>query len=593
MPRIKALTLQQAVSLIEELSEDELESVDIAVIPPENKNDSDLEEDDDEVGVLQEVQDIAGTLEVAIDENDASEEFDSSHEDAETSTTTWKTAVNPKWRRRLGQYTKIASDGWSHEQKKFAMKEELMDSSPIQLFEKMFDSRCIDLLVAETNRYAAQKNESNFQVRPEEIKAFIGILFLSGYHRLPSQEHYWSLDPDLQVETVRDCMSRKAFLTIKRFLHCNNNDLLEDDENKADRSFKVKPLFCLLNENFQQFGFFNKHLSVDEMIIKYFGHHGLKQFIRGKPIRFGYKLWSLCGDNGFVYAFYLYQGSEKKTYKPKIPLGARVVLELASKVDDPHGKELYFDNLFTGPSLLVTLTEMGFRATGTIRKTCTKKVPFASDKEMQERGTADAQFDTANELLYVKWNDNNFVQVATNFSSTEPKVKATRFSRKEKKKIEVAMPRLIAEYNRHMGGVDHHDWLASHYAIGIRGKKWYFPLITRGLQMALVNSWLLHREVADTKLSLLQFTREIAVAYMKLTVGQPVSLSQPRAARATGVARLSSKVSSRFDGFNHVSMRRDNQRRCQGRGCGSRPLTFCAKCDVTLCKKCFLPYHTK
>ena len=185
MPRIKALTLQQAVSLIEELSEDELESVDIAVIPPENKNDSDLEEDDDEVGVLQEVQDIAGTLEVAIDENDASEEFDSSHEDAETSTTTWKTAVNPKWRRRLGQYTKIASDGWSHEQKKFAMKEELMDSSPIQLFEKMFDSRCIDLLVAETNRYAAQKNESNFQVRPEEIKAFIGILFcldIINYH---------------------------------------------------------------------------------------------------------------------------------------------------------------------------------------------------------------------------------------------------------------------------------------------------------------------------------------------------------------------------------------------------------------------------
>ena len=249
MPRIKSLTLQQAVSLIEELNEDEIESVEVAVIPPENNTDSDLEGNDDDVGVLQEVQDIAGTLEVTIDENDASEAIDSPHEDAEHSTATWKTAVHPKWQRRLGQYTKVARDGCSHEQNKYAMKEELIDSSPIQLFEKMFDSRCIDLLVEETNRYAAQKNESNFQVCPEEIKAFIGILFLSGYHRLPSQEHYWSLDPDLQVETVRDCMSRKAFLTIKRFLHCNNNDLLDDDENKAERSFKVKPLFVLLNEN--------------------------------------------------------------------------------------------------------------------------------------------------------------------------------------------------------------------------------------------------------------------------------------------------------------------------------------------------------
>ena len=30
---------------------------------------------------------------------------------------------------------------------------------------------------------------------------------------------------------------------------------------------------------------------VDEAMVPYFGRHGCKQFIRGKPLRYGYKLW--------------------------------------------------------------------------------------------------------------------------------------------------------------------------------------------------------------------------------------------------------------------------------------------------------------
>ena len=56
-----------------------------------------------------------------------------------------------------------------------------------------------------------------------------------------------------------------------------------------------------------EWGIFEKEL-IDEMIIKYFGHHGLKQFIRGKPIRFGYKFWALCGSSGFCFNFDLYAG---------------------------------------------------------------------------------------------------------------------------------------------------------------------------------------------------------------------------------------------------------------------------------------------
>lgn len=43
-----------------------------------------------------------------------------------------------------------------------------------------------------------------------------------------------------------------------------------------------------------------EHLAYDESIVKYFGRHGCKQFIKGKPIQFGYKICSLnTKDNYF------------------------------------------------------------------------------------------------------------------------------------------------------------------------------------------------------------------------------------------------------------------------------------------------------
>ena len=41
-------------------------------------------------------------------------------------------------------------------------------------------------------------------------------------------------------------------------------------------------------------------LSVDESIIPYYGRHGAKQFIKGKPIRFSFKLWVLAKPKGYI-----------------------------------------------------------------------------------------------------------------------------------------------------------------------------------------------------------------------------------------------------------------------------------------------------
>ena len=103
----------------------------------------------------------------------------------------------------------------------------------------------------------------------------------------------------------------------------------------------MRPLLDIINKSFQQFGIFQSKLAIDEMIVRYYGHNSLKQFIRGKPIRFGYKLWAICGSGG-GHKFDLYCGKEERPELRDQPLGTRVVMDMLSVVSDPGGHEVFF-----------------------------------------------------------------------------------------------------------------------------------------------------------------------------------------------------------------------------------------------------------
>ena len=179
---------------------------------------------------------------------------------------------------------------------------------------------------------------------------------------------YWSVDEDLGSDLVKQAMSRNRFMKIKENIHFVDNDTVQSF--KDQRDFKVKSLFDIINTNFKQFGIFSQHLSIDEMIVKYYGKHSLKQFIRGKPIRFGYKLWAICTSDGYCLQFHLYSGKEPSapSQTAKEGLGSRVVKRLLEIVEDGNSHEVYFDNFFTSHQLLCDLKGAGFRATGKVRE---------------------------------------------------------------------------------------------------------------------------------------------------------------------------------------------------------------------------------
>ncbi|XP_068243692.1 piggyBac transposable element-derived protein 2-like [Palaemon carinicauda] len=183
-----------------------------------------------------------------------------------------------------------------------------------------------DHILKETVRYASSYiNKCEFALGIDELKTFIGILLFSGYHKVPSERDYWSSEEDLGVPIIQKAMSRNRFQLLKSVIHFCKND--EAKDNTHDRGFKIRSLLSLVKDSFQQFGVFEECISVDEMIVKYYGHNPLKQFMRGKPIRFGYKLWGLCGVSGYCYSFDLYCGkSSVDDGNDDLLLGTKVVL---------------------------------------------------------------------------------------------------------------------------------------------------------------------------------------------------------------------------------------------------------------------------
>lgn len=86
-------------------------------------------------------------------------------------------------------------------------------------------------------------------------------------------------------------------------------------------------------------------------------------FIKGKPVRFGFKIWAMCSSTGYMYQMMPYGGASRPHDKT-IGLGADVILSLLSKVEDPSSHRVFFDNFFTSYHLMCLLSERHFFATG-------------------------------------------------------------------------------------------------------------------------------------------------------------------------------------------------------------------------------------
>jgi hypothetical protein len=135
-------------------------------------------------------------------------------------------------------------------------------------------------------------------------------------------------------------MRRNRFLEICRFLHCADNT----KPDSQDKIWELRPLMDRVKNNCLKCFVPEENLCYNDCMVKYFERHRCKQYIRGKPIRFGYKIWSLNAPSAYLVNFQKYQGNnprrsleyEKNFGKSAAPLVAMLEELKEAKGFHPH-----------------------------------------------------------------------------------------------------------------------------------------------------------------------------------------------------------------------------------------------------------------
>lgn len=589
---------------------------DVVVLPPEADPLSDEEDINDDVMLLNDTdqttpRDIVGKLEIHTSKTiPGMEEPTQPLLNTNKGKKRRKNTDEIKWVKNSSPIYQTKPQNTEH-----ILQERLKNSfgniTPFETFQLFLDTDLLDMILDFSITYARSKNEHSFTISRSEIIKFFGILFLTGYNTRPNMRSYWMKRPDYECPLVRNVMSRNRFEEIKRWLHLADNDHLGVN----DKFAKLRPFFDKLNERFAKFGIFSHELSIDEQMVPYFGRHSSKMYIKGKPVRFGFKVWCLASAQGYVFHFKPYAGSGDK-YKTNINngedlgLGEKVVLDLLSVVQFPGEHKLFFDNFFTSHSLLCILGERGYFGTGTVRESRIAKCPLPASKEIskkRKKGYYFSAFDRKNQIFVVRWFDNAVVTVASNCGFLVPLNQAKRWDRTARKAVFIPQPNLIREYNQGMGGVDLHDNGVANYRIRTRGKKWWWPLFINSLDMAAVNAWKFFQLATGDRASQLDFKSCIVLSLLQSGVMEETIPNQvgnrnqeevqdPDVTNNQGLGRppkggLPDCV--RKDKVGHLIKRLEKKSRRRCRHCKSQTVFICVKCNVPLHSTCFRIFHDK
>lgn len=485
--------------------------------------------------------------------------------------------------------------------------------TPYQYFSQFFTPEIVSHIAHHTNLYSVQELTNSIQTDDSEIQKFVAMLLYMGICHLPAVEDYWSVQ--LRYDLVADIMSAKRFKCLKRYLHFTDN---YDVKNNEDKFCKVRPLFEMLREQCKKVES-SSFQSVDEVMVPYKGTRAgkLRQYMRNKPHKWGFKIFCRSSSCGIIHDLLLYQG--KTTFctenldenEKSLLLGEKVMLVLTRSISDPQSSVVFCDNFFTSYKLVKQLeSKIGIKTLGTVRETRNGGARLLSDNELKKKGRGQYDYSSSENVIAVKWHDNKCVTLLSNAVGVEPVGSVKRFDVEAKCKVNIPCPSIVLAYNKHMGGIDLSDMLVSLYKTPIRSHRWYLPLFGYILDVSVVNAWLLHKREAtmlnEELMALKNFRCEIASTMVKVnkkvSVGRPLSKSNsPRNGNTKRAAQKRAPAADiRYDCLDHWPMPMGSEAQSRGRcaSCHKGVSGFkCTKCDVFLCLKnkqmCFVEYHKK
>ena len=480
---------------------------------------------------------------------------------------------------------------------------DMSNKQPSDFFDLLFSADIIDNIHHQTNLYAQQYLESKsehlqqhpqsriaaYQGKPikvSEIKATLALIIIMGIVNLPSLSLYWSSKWPFRFPAITSILSRNRFQLILKFLHFNDNtNHIPRGQVGHDKLFKLRPFLTMLITNFQQMFTPFKYISVDESMIGFKGRISFLQYLPKKPKKWGMKAWALCDSKtGYTWNWKLYVGKDDEVATSD-GLAYGVVMELVKKLTN-KGYHLYCDNFYSSPKLFHQLYKLGIGACGTVRLD-RRGLPIDFKKAKLLKGEI-TTFRDGN-LMGLKWMDKRQVSMISTIHD-DTIIDKRRRTRQATGGVEtIKKPKVVDEYNSHMGGVDKADQLITYYGFSHRTCKWYKRVFFHLFEVSIVNAYILYCMISPPK-------QQLSHIDFRLAIAKHLILSSLTSSNSN--TTISDSNPSRLIERHFLALREKGTRDCMV--CSDRQIKkrkqtkyYCKQCQVSMCPvPCFERYHT-
>ena len=122
-------------------------------------------------------------------------------------------------------------------------------------------------------------------------------------------------------------MARNRFQKLMSHVHFVNNLEVREKE-KTDKLWRLQPWLDSLQNSLKKLPQ-EEHSSVDEVMVPFKGKSSVKQYMRNKPHKWGFKLWGREEASGTLSEFDVYQGASGQQSKPgQLSKTSEVVLSM-------------------------------------------------------------------------------------------------------------------------------------------------------------------------------------------------------------------------------------------------------------------------
>nr|XP_046228017.1 piggyBac transposable element-derived protein 4-like [Scatophagus argus]XP_046235978.1 piggyBac transposable element-derived protein 4-like [Scatophagus argus] len=496
----------------------------------------------------------------------------------------------------------------------------LMWSTVHVIFSSFFFSKeVVRVLCRNTNIYAAKKIAGGQKrkwsdVTIDEVYHFLSLVIYHGLVKTTAGRDMWRRGRLYSLAFPASVMPGYRYEAILALFHMSDpaddvaNDLLRGQPG-FDGLCRLNPLQDQILTACRAYYHPRQNLSVDERMVATKARIGMKQFMKEKPTKWGYKLFVLAdSSNGYTCDFTIYEGKARTPSGQGLSFDSVVNLLRVPYLGTGYG--VFVDNFYTSAKLFVHLHGIGFGACGTVResrlgfpRTTINALPKAAAR-------GDMRWIRSGPLLFVKWKDTREVAMCSTIHKAYTGKTSARRVKNKRTGIwsteNIPIPEPVSAYNKFMGGVDLSDALIKYFSVTQKTRRWYMKLFLHFVDIAVVNSFLLYKEMAVAKgeRALTQKAYREVLCCQLADVGQQQPCPPAETSvEATGGPSTSGQEKQRPKGCFPVPIgapssdprlkATEGRRKCVH--CKKKTIFMCRSCEVPLCiivdRLCFTEWH--